>query len=174
MPKYILPDIYYGRDLNAYIPNAPSFQYWEFVSSELAVRHGIANIPTEEEWKKIEIYAVNIAQPLRNKCGIIRISSGFRCKALNKLVGSSDTSFHITGGGCDLEPLECTLMELLEAAYLLHFSEIIAEFFPYGWVHVGYLKDDNCKMLKLKDPTHNYTPINIIELRKLYPNTKVS
>jgi len=171
----VLANVDYGRDLDAYIPNAPNFQYGEAVESATAVKHGIANIPTETQWKAIETFAVFIAQPLRNKCGAIRVSSLFRCVELNSHpdIGGSEKGFHPTGGGADLEPLECTLMELLEEAYKLNFSEIIAEHFPNGWVHIGFLKGDDRRRLKLKDKLHHFTLITIEALRKLYPTKKV-
>lgn len=164
----VLPDIDYGRNLDAPIPNAPNFQYGELVQSAKAVELGIANVPTEAEWKALETYAIFILQPLRNKIGRIKVNSGFRCKELNDVMGSSDTSFHRKGGACDLEPLDCSLMELLEEAYKLHFSEIIAEYFPTGWVHVGFIKGDDRRMLKLKDATHNYERVTIEQLREIY------
>lgn len=167
----VLPNVDYGRDLDAFIPNAPNFQYGELVQSLKAVELGIHNIPNETEWKALETYAVFILQPLRNRCGRIKLSSGFRCKALNDAVESSDTSFHRRGGACDLKPQECSLMELLEVAYTLNFSEIIAEYFPGGWVHVGFLKGDDRRMLKLKDRDHHYARVTIDQLRKLYPKT---
>ncbi len=165
----IIPNVNYGRDLDAFIPGAQNFQYGEFVQSQKAIDHNIANVPTEAQWKNIEAFAVFIAQPLRTKCGRIKISSGYRCQDLNDLLGSSEASFHRIGGACDLEPQECTLMSLLEVAYTLNFSEIIAEYFPDGWVHVGFLKGDDRRMLKLKDASHNYARITIEDLRKLYP-----
>jgi len=174
MAKYILEGVNYGRDLNAKIKGCENFYYWEVVSSEIAVRHNIANIPTEAQWLAAEEYAVRILQPLRNIIGAIRMSSWFRCKKLNTLVGSTDGSFHVTGGGGDIEPLDCPLMECLEEAYKLTFSEIIAEFFPNGWVHVAHLKGDNRRILKLKDTTHHFTRVTIDALQKLYPNKKVA
>jgi len=58
----VLADIDYGRDLDAVIPGAPNFQYGEAVESAIAVKLGIANIPTEAEWKAIETVAVFILQ----------------------------------------------------------------------------------------------------------------
>jgi len=165
----VLPGVDYGRDLDAVIPGAQNFQYGELVESAKAVKLGIANVPTEAEWKNLEIYAVFILQPLRNKCGRIKVSSAFRCKALNDAMGSSDTSFHRKGAAGDLEPQDCTLMELLEVAHTLHFSEIIAEYFPDGWLHVAFLKGDDRAMLKLKDYAHNYQHVTLSHLRKLYP-----
>jgi len=166
----VLPGIDYGRDLDAFIPGCSNFQYGEVVESEKAVELGIANIPTESQWLAAEIYCRFILQPARNAKGRIHVNSWFRCPELNKAVKSGPTSFHLTGGAGDLKPLDCTLMELLVFIKGLHFSEIIAEFFPNGWVHTAFLKGDDRKMLKLKDATHNYTRITIEDLRKLYPH----
>lgn len=171
MPKYILPKVDYGRNLDEKIKGCENFYYWEAVSSMNAVRLNIANVPTEAQWLAIEWFAVNVLQPLRNKCGKIMLSSWFRCKLLNSnsAVSGSVTSFHLTGGGADLEPLECSLIELLNEAYKLPlFSEIIAEYFPHGWVHIGALKGDNSRKLKLKDHAHNFSLITIEKLNKLY------
>ena len=174
MAKYILSGIDYGRDLNAKIKGCENFYYWEVVSSIMAVRHNIANVPTEAQWIAAEEFALHILQPLRNIIGAITMSSWFRCKKLNDLVGSTDGSFHCTGGGGDIEPMERSLMECLEEVYKMTFSEIIAEFFPNGWVHVAYLKGDNRRMLKLKDAAHHFSRTTIDALRKFYPKIKVA
>ena len=168
MKKHILPNVDYGRDLDAYI--SKNFQYWEFVSSIQAVRLGIANVPTEAEWKNIENLVRVCLQPLRNNLGKpLTINSGFRCKKLNDAVGSSDTSFHRLGCAVDIDSDNIKLMDILEACYKLpNWSELIAEFFPNGWVHLGMKQGDNRRMLKLKDPTHNYSRVTIEQLRKLY------
>lgn len=167
----VLPNVDYGRDLDASIPNANNFKYGEAVESETAVALGIANVPTEAEWKVIETVAVFMLQPLRNKKGRLKVSSWFRCAELNRHpdIGSSATSFHEKGAAVDLEPQECSLMELLEEAYKLNFSEIIAEFFPNGWVHVAFLRGDDRRRLKLKDKLHHFKLVTIDYIRKLYP-----
>lgn len=167
----VLPNVDYGRDLNAQISGAPNFYYGEAVESATAVKYTIANIPNEAQWKAIEAFAFNIAQPLRSSLGRILVNSWFRCIALNTHpdIGGSELGFHPTGGGADLESPDCTLMELLEAAYELPlWAEIIAEHFPQGWVHVGFLAGDNRRKLKLKDKTHHFTRITIEELRGMY------
>ena len=167
---YILPNVNYGKDLNMSIPGAPDFKYGNFVSSEIAIRNGIANIPDAATWLKIEALAVDILQPLRNKLGPIGINSGYRCEALNTLAKSTNASFHRTGGGADLHPYNCSLMTLLEEAMKLPISECIAEYFPNGWVHIGYLKNNSARALKLKDATHNYVRIELGALKALYKN----
>lgn len=168
--KYIIEGVDYGRDLGAYLPSAPNFQYWEFVSSINAVRAGIANIPTESEWKNIEAYAKDILQPLRNIVGRIDISSGFRNEEVNNLAKSTNRSFHRLGMACDLEPLDVPLMKLLEEAMKMNVTEVIAEFFPHGWVHVGYQIGRPERKLKLKDNTHNFTVLTLKALKAIYPN----
>lgn len=168
----VLPNVDYGRDLNATIPGAPNFYYGEVVESSTAVKHSIKNIPTEEEWKRAESFARNVLQPSRNAKGKIIMSSWFRCVELNSHpdIGGSDKGYHPTGGGGDLEPQSCTLMELLEWAYenIEEFGEIIAEHFPNGWVHIGYIAGDNRRKLKLKDAKHHFTLVSIETLRSMY------
>lgn len=166
--KYVIDGVDYGRDLDAYV--SKNFQYWEFVSSDKAVRLGIKNVPTEAEWKRIEALVKDVVQPLRDKLGSpIIINSGFRCKALNDAVGSTDTSFHRLGCAVDIDSDNIPLKKILDAAYSLpKWSEIIAEYFPNGWVHVGYNVGDNRKMLKLKDNNHNYEQVSKVKLDAIY------
>lgn len=165
---YVLPNVNYGRNLEEFVTE--NFQYWEFVSSMNAVRLGIANVPNEQEWKNIEFLAKNVVQPIRDAIGKpLTINSGFRCKKLNDAAGSTDTSFHRLGCAVDLDSENIPLMKILEIAHgLPAYSEIIAEYFPQGWVHVAYKEGDNRKMLKLKDPKHHFARVTIDTLRKLY------
>jgi len=159
------------RDLNAYLPMAPNFQYKEFVYSYEAERLLIENIPNEEQWQNIEETAKVIAQPLRDRFGRIRITSGFRCPDLNDRVGSGSTSHHLTGRAIDIKPLapKVTLMKLILHVYnYLPFRELIAEYFPHGWVHAAYIKGDNSAILKLKDANHDFKVVTIDYLIKLY------
>lgn len=170
--RYVLDGVDYGRDLDAYV--SKNFQYWEFVSSMQAVRLGIENVPTEAEWQNIEKLVKNILQPMRDKLGKpVTINSGFRCKKLNDAAGSTDTSFHRLGCAVDIDSESIPLMDILDIAYgLPKWSEIIAEYFPHGWVHVAYKEGDNRKMLKLKDPKHHFKRVTKDELDKLYKKGK--
>lgn len=165
---YVLPNVNYGRDLKAHI--TANFQYWEFVSSDKAVRLGIKNIPNEIEWRNIEALVKNVIQPMRDKLGKpITINSGFRCKQLNDAVQSSDTSFHRLGCAADIDSDDIPLMDILKVAFNLpKWSEIIAEYFPHGWVHVAYKEGDNRKLLKLKDPDNHYKRITMKEIEAKY------
>lgn len=159
------------RNLNSKIPGAPNFKYKEFIKSSTATRLGIDNIPSEQEWKNIEELAVNILQPIRQKFGRIRITSGFRSKQLNKSIGGSTSSNHCRGEAADIEPLEdgVTLIDILE--YIinnLEFRNVILEFPPDGWVHVDYRSGGNVKVIKLKDKSHNYSKMSLNDIKNLY------
>ena len=70
-----------------------NFTLEELVASATAKRLKIDNTPSKEEEARLYLLAYRILQPLRDRYGKpIRISSGFRCKALNKAVGGVPTS----------------------------------------------------------------------------------
>ena len=99
------------RDLNTKLPMAPNFRYKEFVRSSTALRLGIKNIPNEHQWQSIERVAGNIIQPVREKFGRIRITSGFRSIKLCKAIGSSINSNHTRGEAIDFEPVNSDISE---------------------------------------------------------------
>ena len=174
--KYILPSVNYGRDLNATVSGVKDFQYWEFVSSETAVRHFIKNIPNEDQWKSIELLCLTVLQPLRDKFGELKISSGFRTPILSALVGSSTSSNHCRGEAADIECVDDKITNLMLLEYInsnLIFHELIAEFFvkdePHaGWVHVAFRSNSKIKTLKLKDSIHNYSKVTLDYIKDLY------
>jgi len=158
-------------DPNDKIPGAENFTYGEFTRSAQAVRHGISNTPVDSEWRNIELLARNVLQPARDALGGLRITSGFRCESLNNIVGGSRKSFHRFGYAADIEPLRegVSLLDLLEWIYNnCDFVELIAEYFPQGWVHVAYIDGRNSKTVKLKDENHNYVKVNLNYIKSLY------
>jgi hypothetical protein len=161
------------RDLNSAIPGAPNFKYREFVKSDTAIRLGIVNEPSDEEWRSIEKVAVNILQPVREKFGRIGILSGFRCLELNREIKSSDTSNHIKGEAVDFEPIDTNVSMLDIVLFIydeLEFRTCICEYFPDGWIHCDYRSGGNICSLKLKDSDHDYEEISLDDLMDLYDN----
>lgn len=144
--------------------------------SYTAQRLGIDNTPNEQQIKNLIYFCEQIAQPCRDKFGRIDVNSGFRCKALNDAIGSSDRSFHPQACAGDLEPhsKDVSNFELLLYIYEnCEFTELIAEYFDKddkeaGWVHAAIKKGDGRKMLKLKDEQHNYQVVTIEYLKELY------
>lgn len=84
-----------------------NFSYSEFTESSTAKARGIDNsLPNQAVRTAIKELAENILQPLRDAYGSgIRITSGYRCPALNKAVGGVATSAHLTGYAADLQPI---------------------------------------------------------------------
>lgn len=159
------------RDLRDDIPGAPNFTYGELIKSSTARRLGISNIPNEEQWLNLEALAVEVLQPIRYRFGRVRVTSGFRCPKLCVAIGSSILSNHTRGEAGDIEPLRfsVSLMNILTFVYkTLEFRELIAEFFPDGWVHVAYRRGDNSRYLKLKDANHNYERVTLDYIEKQY------
>ena len=148
-----------------------NFQYKEFLKSNTALRRGIPNIPNEEQWTNIENLTNNVLQPVRQKFGRVRITSGFRSPDLCMAIGSSKTSNHCRGEASDFEPLRnnVSLYNVLSWIYRhLEFRELIAEYFPDGWIHVAYREGANDRVLKLKDHKHDYARVDLSYIQKLY------
>lgn len=159
------------RNLKDKIPGAPNFRYREFIKSDTAIRKGIDNTPTEKEWENIEKIAVNVLQPARKAKGRIRITSGYRSPALNKAIKGSKRSLHCYGNAVDIEPLRgsVSLLDLFEWIHNnCEFRELIAEFFPEGWIHIGYVEEDNYRKVKLKDKDHDYRLVSLDRIKNLY------
>ena len=159
------------RNLIGKIPGAPNFQYREFVRSDTALRKGIKNEPTEQEWVNIESLASRVIQPIRTEFGRMRITSGFRSKVLNVSIGGSETSNHCRGEASDIEPID-TNIKLVDiivwAINNLEFRNVILEYAPDGWIHIDYREGHNIKRIKLKDDDHDYEIVTVEQLQQLY------
>jgi hypothetical protein len=162
-----------GRILTNKIPGAPNFRYGELIKSDAALRLGIPNVPNEVQWANLELIAQRILQPVRNKFGSIKITSGYRSPLLCVAIGSTKKSTHTFGWAVDFEPSDprIPLFTVLDWVYHnLEFDTLIAEYFPGGWIHCTYSNNPDMKRhrLKLKDATHNYDLVSIGNLRRLY------
>ena len=80
-----------------------NFTLQELIHSTTADKHRITNIPDVEQIRNLQYGVDMVLQPLRNKYGKpIVITSGFRCAALNKLVGGVANSYHLQGNAADI------------------------------------------------------------------------
>lgn len=64
-------------------------KYCDLVASKLAIRFGILNMPSEQQWKNLESLAKDIIQPIMDKFKGIEITSCFRALELNNQVRGS-------------------------------------------------------------------------------------
>ena len=116
----------------------------EFTRSEKANEYGLVNEPDDATWVRIHRLRDNILNPAREKLGYpIYITSGYRSKYLNQLVGGESNSQHTTGEAADIttkdRTLNRTLFEIL--VRLGNFDQLIWE--KGGeWIHVSYRGGD--------------------------------
>lgn len=83
---------------------SPNFTLAELTASTAARRYGIDNTPNEEECENLRSLCRNTLQPCRDLLALpMLITSGFRCKELNRLVGGARHSQHLYGQAADFE-----------------------------------------------------------------------
>lgn len=92
--------------LGEYFPEA------EFIRSETAQRHNIDNRFETEEHRQNAIKLCKKLDELRELFGRLRITSGYRSKRLNKLVGGVGDSKHTTGEAADIFPLDVPILKV--------------------------------------------------------------
>ena len=79
-----------------------NFKLNEFTTSQTATRKGIDNTAPAPIVERLRMVA-NTLEQIRTLLGnhSIRISSGYRCIALNRAIGSGDSSAHVQGYAVD-------------------------------------------------------------------------
>lgn len=139
-----------------------NFTLQEFVRSNKADELGIDNTPDTECIAHLGELCGTILQPIRDAWGKpIIVTSGYRCKALNKAVGGVSTSAHLSGWAADCVPDDMRQFD--------HFCDFVAEFLdsqhiPFDqviiesqngkrWLHIGVrdLKARQRRMLFKQD-----------------------
>lgn len=80
---------------------APNFTLAELVHSDTAVKRGLPNVPDAAAVANLRLLAQRVLQPIRDRFGPVRITSGYRSPAVNRAVGGASTSQHTTGQAAD-------------------------------------------------------------------------
>lgn len=130
------------------------FTIHELIKSTTAKRHGISNIPNEEQRLNLKKLVENILDPLRERWGApIIVDSGYRCPRLNTIVKGSATSQHLLGQAADIrtvsdDPEENKKLFNLIINMHLPYDQVIDEY-NYNWVHVSYGPRHRRKILHL-------------------------
>jgi hypothetical protein len=124
------------------------FTVHELCASATAKAKGINNKPDIQQTINLVYLAAYVLEPLRIAMGEpIKISSGFRCQALNKAVGGVANSQHCKGQAADLcidGDLEKGKRWFNYIRQHLPFDQLIWEHDRKGvyWVHVSYVYPD--------------------------------
>lgn len=136
----------------------PNFTLAELCHSQTADRLMLDNIPTGE----ILANLVDTAKGLESVRSLVQhpifISSGYRSNAVNKAVGGSKTSQHMTGQAADITVPSFGSPHQLMAAIVnssIKYDQCILEFADRsnpskGWVHISF-KDSPRKQALIID-----------------------
>ena len=127
------------------------FSYSEFFSSDAAEKYQVNNIPDDAQLSQvlgnIKALVLNVLDPLRARVGRpIIITSGYRSQRVNKLVGGSKISQHLTGKAADFHVLGYTPQQM-DVVYqtiqmCCDFDQLI--FYPSkNFIHVSWNGDKN-------------------------------
>lgn len=148
----------------------PSFQRWEFTTSQEAVRRGISNVPSLTEWENLKSLSETCLEPAREALGPIRISSGYRSPILNAVIGGALSSQHMRGEASDIIPIKVVLSDLFKWLYSnVEFDQLIWEFGQ--WVHVSHKRDGTQRLEALLAYSKNgktvYAPITEEHMKTL-------
>jgi len=120
----------------------------EFTASQTAAREGIPNEPDGQSLENLG-YLAKTMEKVRTILGNrpIIISSGYRGPQLNEAIGGSKTSAHMYGLACDFTcpgagtPTDiCRVLE--PHMQELHVDQLILEYPPNGWVHLGISREE--------------------------------
>lgn len=126
---------------------SPHFTLEELTASNKAKALKIDNTPTPEILENLKALALAL-ELVRSVIGKpLKISSAYRCPALNTAVKGSKSSQHVQGLACDFTVTGVPPRQICEkiVAAGLHFDQIILENIsaesPNGvWVHYGISK----------------------------------
>lgn len=117
---------------------SPNFTLDEFTFSETAVRLGVPNVPPKEILDRLHITAQNMEHVRAELGHPVAITSGYRSREVNRLIGGSVNSAHCDGWAADFvcrtygDPYQVCL-KLLDSG--IKFDQLIME---YGrWAHIS-------------------------------------
>jgi hypothetical protein len=134
-------------DTTHHIMQGQYFTVSELTRSAKAQANHIDNTPSAEIRAKLEALIVNCLDPIRRIYGRpIIVSSGYRCKQLNELVGGVANSQHTKGEAADLVPASGgSLAGIVRAAVQFgNFDQLILEQAGGSkWVHVSWRSSGN-------------------------------
>lgn len=131
------------------IPTSEHFTIEELCRSQVAVCLGIDNEPKREDiianLKRLAFHTLEAVR-LLNDNKPITITSGYRCKELNRAVGGVATSQHQNGCAADFVVGSAEenrkLFEKIKSSGSVPFDQLILE--PKaGWIHISYIEGGN-------------------------------
>ena len=122
------------------------FSISELTSSATALREGIDNRPSKCAYHLLHVLVDQLLDPIREAWGEpIVVSSGYRCKQLNTLVGGAKYSHHILGCAADIiagnradHRRLFRLIVKMQQEGRIKFTQLIWEG-DGRWIHISYV-----------------------------------
>ena len=131
------------------------FSINELTSSATALREGIDNRPSKCAYHLLHVLADQLLDPIRETWGRpITVSSGYRCKQLNALVGGAKYSHHILGCAADIiagnrrdHRRLFKMIQQMQQEGRIRFTQLIWEG-DGRWIHISYVPGDlRCQVI---------------------------
>ena len=127
------------------------FSYSEFFKSDVAEKHQVNNIPDDAQLSQvlgnIKALVSNVLDPLRAMIGRpIIITSGYRSKRVNELVGGSIFSQHMSGKAADIHVQGYTpeQMDMVYRTIQMYYDFDQLILYPYkNIIHISWNGDKN-------------------------------
>ena len=116
------------------------FTISELLKSDTALKNKLWNGAPKEAEENLRALVNEVLDPLREAYGKpIRVSSGYRCPKLNRLVGGSPNSQHTRGEAADIQPVVGNEGDLDELAQILIANGKFDQLILYPtFIHVSY------------------------------------
>lgn len=127
-------------------------EFKDLLKSNTAKKRGIDNRPNQEAKDNLLVLLEKVLIPIQNDRRKFVITSGFRCKELNRIVGGSATSQHIKGEAADLyfeNQLNGDTELLLDIADLLGEWDQLICYHDKNILHISYRAGENRKQCLL-------------------------
>lgn len=126
------------------------FTLEELTFSEYAARNGMSNEPTPDALGNLRFLAERLEEVRTLLASPIRVTSGYRARAVNAGVGGAANSQHVLGLAADIVvPEYGTPYEVASAiaASALPYDQVIHEF--GRWTHVSFTKTPRRQKLSI-------------------------
>ena len=132
------------------------FTITELTSSATALREGIDNRPSKCAYHLLHVLVDQLLDPIREAWGEpIVVSSGYRCKQLNALVGGAKYSHHLLGCAADIiagnRVDHRKLFKIIQQMHQegrIKFTQLIWEG-DGRWIHISYVPGDlRCQVIE--------------------------
>ena len=132
------------------------FTIQELTASATALREGIDNRPSKCAYHLLHVLVDQLLDPIREAWGEpIVVSSGYRCKQLNALVGGVKNSHHILGCAADIiagnradHRKLFKMIQKMQQEGRIKFTQLILE--GNGrWIHISYVPGNlKCEVIE--------------------------